>query len=76
MPVLKSDKAKLELGSKARLLNLRERGALLLANGRKTRRKLQEFFQDDGSILQKLIADGYLIPPRAGPSALFKFHMI
>ena len=71
MPVLKSEKAKLELGSKVRVLNLRERGALLLADGRKTRSELQVFLQDDGGILQKLIAEGYLISPRAGAIGTF-----
>jgi hypothetical protein len=71
MPILKSEKAKLELASKARVLNLRERSALLLADGRKTRIELQVFLQDDGTILQKLIAEGYLISPRAGAVGTF-----
>ncbi len=61
MQLHRSDKAKLELGSKARVLNLRERAALFLADGRKTRHEMQGLLQDDGSMLQKLIADGYLI---------------
>lgn len=52
--------AKDELAAKARKLNLRERGALFLANGERTRQELQELLQDDGSILQKLIDAGYL----------------
>lgn len=61
MQLHKSEKAKLELASRARSLNVRERGALVLADGRKTRDEMQGLLQDDGRILQKLISDGYLI---------------
>ncbi|WP_395059769.1 hypothetical protein [Polaromonas sp.] len=61
MQLHKSEKAKLELASRARVLNVRERGALFLADGLKTRDEMQGLLQDDGRILQKLIADGYLI---------------
>lgn len=61
MQLHKSEKAKLELASRGRVLNMRERGALFLADGLKTRDEMQGLLQDDGSILQKLIADGYLI---------------
>jgi hypothetical protein len=61
MQLHKSEKAKLELASRARALNVRERGALVLADGRKTRDEMQGLLQDDGRILQKLISDGYLI---------------
>ena len=57
----KSEKARSELNSRQRVLNLRERGALFLADGRKTQDEMQLLLQDDGSILKKLIADGYLI---------------
>jgi hypothetical protein len=57
----KSEKARRELSSRQRVLNLRERGALFLADGRKTQDEMQALLQDDGSILKKLIADGYLI---------------
>ncbi len=66
MPLQKTEKAKLELASKERVLNLRERSALFLADGRKTQREMQALLQDDGSILKKLIADGYLLPAPAG----------
>ena len=69
MPLQKTEKAKLELASKERVLNLRERSALFLADGRKTRNEMQELLQDDGSILKKLIADGYLLPAGAGVAA-------
>lgn len=71
MQLHKSEKAKLELASRARALNVRERGALVLADGRKTRAEMQGLLQDDGRILQKLIADGYLIvlgPEGSGPT--------
>lgn len=71
MQLHKSEKAKLELASRARALNVRERGALVLADGRKTRDEMQGLLQDDGRILQKLISDGYLIvlgPERSGPT--------
>ena len=61
MELHKSAKARLELGSKDRVLNLRERGALFLADGRKTRHEMQGLLQDDGSLLRKPIADGHLI---------------
>lgn len=62
MPLQKTEKAKLELASKERVLNLRERSALFLADGRKTHDEMQALLQDDGSVLKKLIADGYLLP--------------
>lgn len=61
MQLHKSDKARLELASRARVLNVRERGALFLADGRKTLDEMQGLLQDDGSMLRKLISDGYLI---------------
>lgn len=65
MPLQKTEKAKLELASKERVLNLRERSALFLADGRKTRDEMQALLQDDGSILKKLVADGYLLSAEA-----------
>jgi hypothetical protein len=70
MPLQKTEKAKLELASKERVLNLRERSALFLADGRKTRDEMQALLQDDGSILKKLIADGYLLPGGAGAAPI------
>jgi len=61
MQLHKSDKAKLELASRARVLNVRERGALFLADGSKTLDEMQGLLQDDGRMLRKLVSDGYLI---------------
>jgi len=66
----RSKKASLELSSGERVLNLRERGALFLADGLKTQDELQILVRDDGCILQKLISDGYLLMiPKTGVSA-------
>lgn len=70
MQLHKSDKAKLELASRTRALNVRERGALFLADGRKTRDDMQALLQDDGSILEKLIAQGYLVPGSVADTGL------
>lgn len=70
MQLQKSEKARTELGAKVRLLGIRERAALLLADGHKTRTEVQRLLQDDGSLLQKLIADGYLLQPSNGAAVL------
>ena len=62
MPLLKSDKAKHELASKQRTLSVRERSALFLADGTRTRDELVWLLQGDIGMLQKLMTDGYLIP--------------
>ena len=62
MPLLKSDKAKQELASKQRALSVRERSALFLADGIRTRDELVWLLQGDIAMLQKLMTDGYLIP--------------
>lgn len=62
MPLLKSEKAKQELASKQRMLSVRERSALFLADGIRTRDELIWLLQGDVGMLQKLITDGYLIP--------------
>lgn len=62
MPLLKSEKAKLELASKQRGLTVRERSALFLADGIRTRDDLVCLLQGDIGLLQKLMADGYLVP--------------
>ena len=61
MPLLKSDKARLELSSKLRSLSVRERSALFLADGIRTRDELVWLLQGDVGMLQRLMADGYLI---------------
>ena len=62
MPLLKSEKAKQELASKQRTLTVRERSALFLADGIRTRAELVWLLQGDIGMLKKLIADGYLLP--------------
>lgn len=62
MPLLKSDKAKNELSSKQRSLSVRERSALFLADGIRTREELIWLLKGDVGMVQKLIADGYLVP--------------
>ncbi len=62
MPLLKSEKAKLELSAKQRSLSVRERSALFLADGIRTRDELVWLLQGDVGMVQKLIADGYLVP--------------
>lgn len=61
MTLYRSEIAKDELASKTRKLKLRERSALFMANGQRTRQELQELLQDDGSLLEKLIEAGYLL---------------
>lgn len=62
MPLLKSDKAKQGLASKQPTLSVRERSALFLADGIRTRDELVWLLQGDIGMLQKLITDGCLIP--------------
>jgi hypothetical protein len=62
MPLLKSEKAKQELASKQRVLSVRERSALFLADGIRTRDELIWLVQGDVGLVQKLVADGYLLP--------------
>lgn len=71
MTLHRSDKAKDELASRNRVLNLRERSALFLADGQRTHEEVQALLQDDGSILRKLLADGYLLAaePTRSPEA-------
>jgi hypothetical protein len=61
MTLHRSDKARDELASRNRVLNLRERSALFLADGLRTHEEVQALLRDDGSILRKLMADGYLL---------------
>ncbi|WP_411880616.1 hypothetical protein [Polaromonas sp. YR568] len=72
MTLHRSDKARDELASRNRVLNLRERSALFLADGLRTHEEVQALLQDDGAILRKLMADGYLFigeSPQAAESA-------
>jgi hypothetical protein len=71
MTLYRSDSARDELASRNRVLNLRERSALFLADGQRTHEEVQALLRDDGSILRKLIAAGYLLvaEPAKGPEA-------
>ena len=60
MTLHRSDKARDELASRNRVLNLRERSALFLADGQRTHEEVQALLQDDGAILRKLMEAGYL----------------
>jgi hypothetical protein len=61
MPLLKSDKARQELASRQRVLSVRERSALFLADGVRSRDELIHLLQGDIGMLQKLMTDGYLV---------------
>jgi hypothetical protein len=61
MYLSKSQKARDELCSGKRVLTLRERAALFLADGRKTQQEMQMLLQSDAMVLEKLIFAGYLI---------------
>jgi hypothetical protein len=76
MTLYRSDRAKDELASKTRVLNLRERSALFLADGQRTHQEVQALLQDDGSILRKLIEAGYLLlaQPLKVPAAVPAFQ--
>ena len=69
MTLHRSDKARDELASRNRVLNLRERSALFLADGQRTHEEVQALLQDDGAILRKLMADGYLFIGEGQPQA-------
>lgn len=61
MPLLKSEKAKHELASKQRTLSVRERSALFLADGIRSRDELVHLLQGDVGMLLKLMESGYLV---------------
>jgi|LakMenEpi03Aug12_release.lakeMendotaPanAssembly.Ray.scaffolds.fasta_scaffold1637504_1 hypothetical protein len=73
MPLLKSEKAKQELASKQRVLSVRERSALFLADGIRTRDELIWLVQGDVGLVQKLVADGYLLPAESLGSKAAQF---
>lgn len=62
MPLLKTQRARDEISSKQRTLSVRERSALFLADGIRSRDELVHLLQGDIGMLQKLMSDGYLIP--------------
>lgn len=61
MLLLKSDKARRELASRQRVLSVRERSALFLADGIRSRDELIHLMQGDIGLLQKLVTNGYLV---------------
>ena len=61
MPLLKSEKAKSELASRQRMLSVRERSALFLADGVRSRDELVHLLQGDIGMVQRLMQDGYLV---------------
>lgn len=60
MQLHRTDKAKAELASRERVLTVRERGALFLADGTKTRNEMMLLLQDTTGVLDKLVSEGYL----------------
>lgn len=60
MQLHRTDKAKTELAARERLLSVRERGALFLADGTKTRQEMMLLLQDTTGVLDKLVGEGYL----------------
>jgi hypothetical protein len=60
MQLHRTDKAKAELAARERLLSVRERGALFLADGAKTRQEMMVLLQDTTGVLDKLVSEGYL----------------
>ena len=61
MPLLKSDKARQELASRQRVLSVRERSALFLADGIRSRNELVHLLQGDIGMLLRLMQNGYLV---------------
>ncbi|MDB5964529.1 MAG: hypothetical protein JWQ72_1029 [Polaromonas sp.] len=67
MQLHRTDKAKAELAAKARLLNVRERGALFLADGTKTPQEMAALLLDATGMLDKLVREGYLAIQASSP---------
>jgi hypothetical protein len=62
MFLCKTDKARDELATRSRTLSQRERAALLMADGARTRRELRALLQCDDELIEGLIAARYLQP--------------
>ena len=62
MKLQRTDKARDELAARERLLSVRERGALFLADGTKTQQEMSILLQDTTGVLDKLLREGYLVP--------------
>ncbi|WP_198674689.1 hypothetical protein [Rhodoferax ferrireducens] len=64
MFLCKTDKARDELATKSRTLSQRERAALLMADGVRTRSELRVLLQCDDELIEKLVVARYL---QSGP---------
>jgi hypothetical protein len=62
MFLCKTDKARDELATRSRTLSQRERAALLMADGARTRGELRALLQCDDELIEGLIAARYLQP--------------
>jgi hypothetical protein len=62
MFLCKTDKARDELSTRSRTLSQRERAALLMADGARTRSELRALLQCDDELIEGLIAARYLQP--------------
>ncbi len=62
MYLQKTEKARAELSSRSRLLGIRERAFLLMADGRQTRSRMLDLVPAAEAMVDTLIAQGYLLP--------------
>ena len=62
MYLQKTEKARAELSSRSRLLGIRERAFLLMADGRQTRSRMLDLVPAAEAMVDSLIAQGYLQP--------------
>ena len=62
MYLQKTEKARAELSSRSRLLGIRERAFLLMADGRQTRSRMLDLVPAAEAMVDTLIAQGYLRP--------------
>ena len=71
MYLQKTEKARAELSSRSRLLGIRERAFLLMADGRQTRSRMLDLVPAAEAMVDSLIAQGYLqpLPMEAAPHA-------
>ncbi|MBI2728721.1 MAG: hypothetical protein HYX42_20975 [Polaromonas sp.] len=76
MQLHRTDKAKAELAAKERLLSVRERGALFLADGTKTRNEMMLLLQDTTGLLDKLVSEGYLAMRSSGQPAVTQVAVV
>ncbi|XAH21082.1 hypothetical protein AAFF27_13665 [Xylophilus sp. GW821-FHT01B05] len=65
LPLQKSDKARQELASGQRSLGLKERACLLMADGLRTQQQLLALVPGDAALIDRLLADGYLLAAQA-----------